>query len=177
MSKIFVNTNDIYNYSCTLGNNILKTYKPDVVLGVSRGGCIPGIFIHEYLNFNGVVCEYCNIGCKSYDNNNNKTATHEIDCSHITLSKLLDVDHILIVDDVFDTGLTVMNILNFLSEKGVYSDKIKICTVFYKPKKNKTTIIPDYYVKETDDWIVFPHELVGLHGGDISYKINYENNH
>ena len=68
------------------------------------------------------------------------------------------------------------SILNFLSNNGVYSDKIKICTVFYKPKKNKTTIIPDYYGNLSSEWIVFPHELMGLSNEDIKAKYNHEFN-
>ena len=31
-----------------------------------------------------------------------------------------------------------------------------------KPNKNKTNRVPDYYLHETDKWLVFPHELDGL---------------
>ncbi len=27
---------------------------------------------------------------------------------------------------------------------------------------NKTSRVPDYYLHETDNWLVFPHELDGL---------------
>jgi hypothetical protein len=39
---------------------------------------------------------------------------------------------------------------------------MKVATPWYKPTKNVTDITPDYYVHETDAWLVFPHELVGL---------------
>ena len=39
---------------------------------------------------------------------------------------------------------------------------IKIATPWYKPGNNKTSLAPDYYIHETDEWIVFPHELEGL---------------
>jgi hypothetical protein len=41
-------------------------------------------------------------------------------------------------------------------------EKIRIATVYYKPKRNRSTLVPDYYVKETDSWLVFPHEIQGL---------------
>ena len=41
-------------------------------------------------------------------------------------------------------------------------DNIQIATLWYKPKNNATDIIPDYYIHETDQWLVFPHELEGL---------------
>ena len=33
---------------------------------------------------------------------------------------------------------------------------------WYKPTKNVTSVTPDYYVHETEQWLVFPHELNGL---------------
>ena len=32
----------------------------------------------------------------------------------------------------------------------------------FKPSKNKTDRKPNYYIHETDKWLVFPHELDGL---------------
>jgi hypothetical protein len=39
---------------------------------------------------------------------------------------------------------------------------VRIATPWYKPGNNRTRLVPDYYLHETDKWIVFPHELVGL---------------
>ena len=39
---------------------------------------------------------------------------------------------------------------------------IKIATPYFKPSKNKTERRPDFYIHETDSWLVFPHELHGL---------------
>ena len=33
---------------------------------------------------------------------------------------------------------------------------------WYKPERNIIDIVPDYYIHETDDWLVFPHEMDGL---------------
>ena len=32
----------------------------------------------------------------------------------------------------------------------------------FKPKKNKTDRKPDFYIHETEKWLVFPNELEGL---------------
>ena len=37
---------------------------------------------------------------------------------------------------------------------------IKIASVYYKPATS--SIFPDYYIHDTNKWIVFPHELEGL---------------
>ena len=40
--------------------------------------------------------------------------------------------------------------------------KIKVATPYFKPSKNKTKRKPDFYIHETEKWLVFPHELEGL---------------
>ena len=40
--------------------------------------------------------------------------------------------------------------------------EIRVATPYFKPSKNKTDRKPNYYIHETDKWLVFPHELDGL---------------
>ncbi len=46
-------------------------------------------------------------------------------------------------------------------------DVYKVACPWFKPNNNKTDIIPDFYLHETDAWLVFPHELVGLTPAEI----------
>ena len=72
-------------------------------------------------------------------------------------------DSLLIVDDVHDTGISIEKIisdLKFACKKN--TPEIKVATPYFKPTKNKTNRKPDYYLYETDKWLVFPHELEGL---------------
>ena len=78
---------------------------------------------------------------------------------------------ILIIDDVFDTGNTMMSLGNYLSNIGIYSDNFKIGCVYYKPINNVTTIIPHYYEQKREEWIVFPHELMGLTEREVEFKL------
>ena len=70
----------------------------------------------------------------------------------------------LLVDDVFDSGRSVAAIFDKLQAKCRRNmpQNMKVATPWYKPTKNVTSIKPDYYVHETDAWLVFPHEIVGL---------------
>ena len=45
--------------------------------------------------------------------------------------------------------------------------EIRVATPYFKPKNNKTDRVPDYYIHETDQWLVFPHELQGLSMDEI----------
>ena len=33
---------------------------------------------------------------------------------------------------------------------------------WFKPSRNETDLVPDYFLRETDEWLVFPHELDAL---------------
>jgi hypothetical protein len=80
-------------------------------------------------------------------------------------------DRLLIVDDVFDTGHTIREVCEYIqSNARKNAPDIKIAVVYYKPEKNETGIVPDFYLKETRDWIVFPHELEHLSPEEIKAK-------
>jgi hypothetical protein len=62
--------------------------------------------------------------------------------------------NILLVDDVADTGETLIAVKNHLLENG--AKNVYIAVLYVKPW-NKAPI--DFYAKETDAWIVFPWEF------------------
>ena len=172
MSKLFVESNQFHNLSLELAKKVENSnFKPDAIVALTRGGCVPGIVIHEYLNYKGIYCNYYTISTKLYDNENNIGNKVFIDVSEHTKKKLKSCNNILIVDDVFDTGYTMLNLCDYLFVKlDITSEKTKIATVYYKPNKNETTIIPDFYVQAREEWIVFPHELIGLSQEEIVFK-------
>jgi len=84
---------------------------------------------------------------------------------------------LLIVDDVFDTGLSVQAIIEKISGRARRNtpDRIKVATAYYKPTKNKTKLTPDFFAHETADWLVFPHEVDGLTREEIKEHKPYLN--
>ncbi len=40
--------------------------------------------------------------------------------------------------------------------------EVRIAVPWYKPTRNRTGRAPDYYLHETDQWLVLPYELNGL---------------
>ena len=73
-------------------------------------------------------------------------------------------DEVLLVDDVFDSGRSIQAIFDRLQKKTRRNmpKTMKIACPWYKPARNITDFKPDYYVHETDKWLVFPHELKDL---------------
>ena len=37
----------------------------------------------------------------------------------------------------------------------------------YKPDSNRTNLSPDFYIRETDKWLMFPHEAEGMSAEEI----------
>jgi len=60
---------------------------------------------------------------------------------------------VLVVDDVADTGKSLHLVRSHLKENG--ATEVKIATIYYKPW---STLIPDWYEKETSSWVIFPWE-------------------
>jgi hypoxanthine phosphoribosyltransferase len=61
---------------------------------------------------------------------------------------------VLVVDEVADTGKSLKLVKEHIIEQG--ATEVKIATVYYKPW---SIVKPDYYEKETSQWIVFPWEI------------------
>ena len=51
-----------------------------------------------------------------------------------------------------------------------FGAEVRLATVYWKPNQNQTDIRPDFYVRETDAWIVFPHEMDGLTPDEVRVK-------
>jgi hypothetical protein len=88
-------------------------------------------------------------------------AVHGLD---YIIRKIRHDDRLLIVDDVFDTGNTIVAVIEEITRRarGNTPEDIRIAVPWYKPTRNQTSIKPHYYLKETAEWLVFPHELDAL---------------
>jgi hypoxanthine phosphoribosyltransferase len=69
-----------------------------------------------------------------------------------------------LIDDVFDSGRSLEAVMDQLHRRCRRNlpEQIRIATVYYKPARNKTRLVPDYHVRTTDQWLIFPHEVQGL---------------
>jgi hypoxanthine phosphoribosyltransferase len=62
-------------------------------------------------------------------------------------------NHILLVDDVSDSGKTMKRAIEYLQECN--PKKITTMTMFFKPVSSYR---PDYFARQTKKWILFPYE-------------------
>ena len=84
----------------------------------------------------------------------------------VKILKDVDVDlagkDVLIVEDIIDTGLTIVNVKDFLSKKNPNS--IKVCTLLDKPSRRKVQVEGEYVGFE------IPDEFVVGYGLDLDEK-------
>ncbi len=123
-----------------------KRFKPDMIVGLSRGGLVPARILSDIMEVHDIgilgVSFYKGIG---------KTA----ESPRITQELTMDVKgkRILIVDDVADTGKSLLVAKDYLMRKG--AKEIKVATLHFKPRSE---FKPDYYAETTSAWVVYPWE-------------------
>ncbi len=163
--KYYISAQELLNDSFVLGIRIFKSgFRPSFIMGVWRGGTPVGIAVQEILFYLGVTTDHIAIRTSSYYGIDKREKIVRVHGLEYVLQYANWEDGLLIVDDVFDSGSSVKAILETLQRKmrrNLPRD-IRVATPWYKPSKNTTDIVPDYYVHETAQWLVFPHELDGL---------------
>ncbi|MFK7829508.1 MAG: phosphoribosyltransferase [Congregibacter sp.] len=170
MEKVYISANDLLLDSFKLAEIIHASgFRPNFIIGVWRGGAPVGIAIQEYLQYVGVSTDHIAIRTSSYTGINEQDKTVRVHGLDYIVDNVNAEDDVLLVDDVFDSGRSVKAIFERLHAKCRRNmpQNMKVATPWYKPKKNVTDITPDFYVHETDAWLVFPHELVGLSQQEI----------
>jgi uncharacterized protein len=165
VDKLFISADSLLRDSMELGLRVVRSgFRPTFLVGIWRGGAPVGIAVQEILEYNGIECDHVSIRTSSYtgiDQQSRSVRVHAID---YLVSALNADDQLLLIDDVFDSGRSLEAVIAELRRRCRRNlpDQIRIATVYFKPARNNSSLIPDYYVRATDRWLVFPHEVNGL---------------
>ena len=136
-----------YSLLLELANAVQKSgFKPDIIVGISRGGWIPARIISDLLE----IPKLANIAVEFYVGVA-KTKLKPVITQPVSV--LVENKKVLIVDDLADTGKSLSLVNSHLMAKG--ASEIKIATIYYKPW---SSLVPHFYQKETQNWVVFPWE-------------------
>lgn len=140
--------NQIYRMLLHIAEEIRKdVFKPEVIVGVSRGGWPPARVLSDLLenpNLANVRAEFY-LGVA--ETKGEPALTQPV-------SVKVAGKKVLVVDEVADTGKSLQLIKEHLRAEG--ATEVRIATVYFKPW---SIVKPDYYAKETNRWIVFPWEI------------------
>jgi len=118
--------------------------KIDQIVAISRGGLTFGHLLSDFLRV-----PIATFTIQSYTDIQKQ--------GEATITEPLKIPikekHILLVDDVSDSGTTLKRALTYLHEFS--PKKITTATMFFKPR---SIYRPDYFAKQTTKWILFPYE-------------------
>lgn len=131
----------------TLAEKILSLPdKPQEIVAISRGGLTIGHILSDMLRL-----PIWTISIQSYSDLQNQGEIKILG----KLQTSIKNKHVLLVDDVSDTGKTFVRAMEYLN--GFKPTNITTCAAYYKPH---SVYKPDVYAAETDKWILFPYEPI-----------------
>lgn len=164
MDKTVISARELLEDSFRLGVKVLESgFEPTMIIAIWRGGTPVGMAVQEVLAYCNVDADHIAIRTSSYTGVDQRgtVAVHGL---NYLIKKICHADRVLIVDDVFDTGHTIKAVVEEIKARARANtpDDLRVAVPWYKPTRNETDLVPDYYIKETAEWLVFPHELDAL---------------
>lgn len=170
MEKTYITAQKLLEDSFRLASQVYEDgFRPHFIIGIWRGGAPIGIAVQEYFDYKKVETDHIAVRTSSYYGIDKQSKEIKVHGLHYLIENANADDSLLIVDDVFDSGRSVEALIaqiKKLSRKNMPHD-VRIATPYFKPTNNKTDIVPDYYIHESDEWLVFPHEISGLTPDEI----------
>ncbi len=171
MEKTYITAQNLLEDSFRLAAQVYEDgFRPQFIVGIWRGGAPIGIAVQEYFDFKKVETDHIAVRTSSYYGINQQSKEIKVHGLHYIIENANASDGLLIVDDVFDSGRSIdalIKTLETLSRKNMPTD-VRVACPWFKPKNNKVDRVPDYYIHESDEWLVFPHELSGLSQTEIA---------
>ena len=162
--KYFISPNHLLCDSFLLARQIFASgFRPDVIVGIWRGGTPVGIAVQEALDYLGVNSEHFAARTASYHDLQRGEEVRVYGLGTIVEHSKYE-DNLLIVDDVHDSGKSIEAFISTLKKvmrRNTPRD-IRVATPYFKPDRNLTERVPDYYIHATNRWLVFPHEVKGI---------------
>lgn len=140
---------EIYQLSIDLASRIRAREKVpfDTLVGISRGGLVLVRILSDLLDIQDVRILKCEYYTDLEKTNKRPIISQE-------LQGHLNSRNVLVIDDVADSGKSLLAVVDYLKKRR--PRVLKVATLYMKPS---TSSPPDFFVKQTSAWIVFPWEL------------------
>ncbi len=170
MVKKYITAQELLEDSFRLAAQVYKDgFRPQFIIGIWRGGAPIGIAVQEYFDYKKVETDHISVRTSSYYGINKQSKEITVHGLHYIIENANADDGLLIVDDVFDSGRSVKALIAKLklTMRNNMPKDVRIACPWYKPNNRQVDIIPDYYVHESEEWLVFPHEISGLSSDEI----------
>ena len=144
---LFLSWDDVQRLSEKVSDLITDSgYKPDLMIAISRGGFDPARIISDQLN----IRKLASLQIIYYTGLNSRKEEPEV---LFPLNAQVEGLKVLVVDDVSDSGNSLIVVKKYVEEKG--ASEVKLATLHHKPWSK---LIPDFYAEKVDKWIIYPWE-------------------
>ena len=170
MQKTYITAQQLLESSFRLAHQIFEDgFRPQFIVGIWRGGSPIGIAVQEYYEYRGFSTDHISVRTSSYYGINQQAKEIRVHGLHYLIENADAEDGILIVDDVFDSGRSMDALIREIKKQSRLNtpQDIRVACTWYKPAKRSVELTPDYFIHQSDEWLVFPHELHGLDRDEI----------
>ena len=161
IEHIFFTEDEIKSRVRELGESITRDFdgKFPLCVGVLKGSFV---FMADLVRYIDTACEVDFMAVSSYGNGTTTTGAVKISKD---LSRDIEGRHVIIIEDILDSGVTLSYLKKYLEVRRPAS--ISICTLLDKPSRRKADIFPDYFGFECPDGFVV--------GCGLDYAEKYRN--
>ena len=144
---LYLTWNDVQALSEKTADKIKEDgFIPDIMIAISRGGFDPARIISDQLN----IRKLASLQIIYYSSVNEKMKEPQV---LFPLNAQIKGLKVLVVDDVSDSGHSLMAVKKYTEEKG--AAVVKVATLHHKPWSE---FKPDYFAEMVDKWILYPWE-------------------
>lgn len=149
MEKQHLTWTQVEDLSIRLADQLPTHY--DLMLVITRGGMVPACIISERLNVRNIV-----VAAVCFYTGQDETLERPM-FLQFPADELLEGKRILVVDDVWDSGRTIVSVCKRIERVGGRPDT---AVLHYKPGRSLfSTECPDFFADQTDAWIVYPWDV------------------
>jgi hypoxanthine phosphoribosyltransferase len=122
----------------------------DGMLVITRGGMIPAALISQLRNWRNIL-----VAAVQFYTGIDETLEVPL-FLQFPSDPLVHGKRLLVVDDVWDSGRTIAAVKARLLAAGAIPE---VAVLHFKPARSRVPGQPDYFVEQTDEWIVYPWDL------------------
>jgi hypoxanthine phosphoribosyltransferase len=124
----------------------------DLVLAITRGGLVPAGMLAYRLDLREILVA----GAIFY---RPEGGTHPAPViGHFPDASLLGGQRVLVVDEVWETGETMTEVLARVRAAGGSPTS---AVIHYKPGRSRVAGAPDHWAATVDDWVTYPYKAGG----------------
>ena len=155
--KLHVSYDDMHQLLNSMFRSMAKDkYKPDLIVGITRGGLIPAVHVSHYFDVPMTTIQY---SLRDHTSISDNLIPYSI------LRAMSDKKQVLFVDDICDEGHTLFNIYEDIDKHiSLHSlDKSTTKSAVLHHNLGATLFTPDYCgmeINKVEDpvWIIYPYE-------------------